>query len=89
MEVIACVTNISCITQVTLKDMPGFILRREVAVLWHINVIVTHTVVEALGMVTENFRRSLQQREVSVRTEFLQKAALLGTRTILRKVLEA
>ena len=89
MEVIASVTNISCITQVTLKAMPGFILRREGAVLWRVNVIVTHAVVEALGMVTKNFRRSLQQREVSVRTEFLQKAALLGTRTILRKVLEA
>ena len=89
MEVIASVTNISCITQVTLKDMPGFILRREVAVLWRVNVIVTHAMVEALNMVTENFRRSLQQREVSVRTEFLQKAALLGTARILRNVLEA
>ena len=88
-EVIASVTNISCIRQVTLNSMPAFILRRDVAVLWRVNVIVTHVVVEALGMVTKNFRRRLQQREVSVRTEFLQKAALLGTTRILRKVLEA
>ena len=54
-EVIAIVTNISCITQVTLKGMPGFILKRDVAVLWRVNVIVTHPVVEALGMVTKIF----------------------------------
>ena len=88
MEVIASVTNISCITQVKLKGMPGFILRKEVVELWRVNVIATHAVVEVLGMVTKNFRRSLQQREVSLRTEFLPKAALLGTTRILRKVFE-
>ena len=63
-------------------------LRREVARLWRVNVSVTHVVVGALGMVTTNLQRSLQQRGVTVRTEFLQKAALLGTARILRKVLE-
>ena len=54
-------------------------LRREVPWLWRVNVTVTNVVVRAWGMVTKNLRRSLQQRQVSVRTEFLQKGALLGT----------
>ena len=37
MEVMARVTNISCIPQVRLKCMPGFILRKKVAVLWYVN----------------------------------------------------
>ena len=40
-------------------------------------------------MVTKNLQRSLQQIGVTVRTEFLQKVALLGTARILRNVLEA
>ena len=52
-------------------------------------VIVTHVVVGALGMVTKNLQRSLQEIGVSPRTEFLQNVALLGTARILRKVLEA
>ena len=62
-------------------------LRREVA--RRVNVSVTHVVVGSLGMVTENLQRSLQQIGVTVRTEFLQKAAYLGTARILRKVLQA
>ena len=54
-------------------------LRRELPWLWRVNVTVTNVVVPAWGMVTKNLRRSLQQRQVSVRTEFLQKAAFLGT----------
>ena len=54
-------------------------LTREVARLWRVNVTVTLFVVGALGMVMKNEQRSLQQIGVTVRTEFLQKAALLGT----------
>ena len=64
-------------------------LRREVALLSHVNNTVTRVVVGALGMVTKNLQRSLQQIGVSVRTEFQQKAAFLGTTRIFRKVLEA
>ena len=64
-------------------------LRREVPWLWRVNVTVTNVVVQAWGMVTKNLRRSLQQRQVSVRTEFLQKAAFLGTTRNWRKVLQA
>ena len=52
------------------------------------NVIVTHVVVGALGMVTMNLQRSLQEIGVSLSTEFLQNEALIGTARILRKVLE-
>ena len=51
-------------------------------------LFVTHVVVGALGMVTMNLQRSLQETLVSLRTEFLQNAALIGTARILRKVLE-
>ena len=44
--------------------------------------------VGALGMVTMNLQRSLQEILVSLRTEFLQNAALIGSARILRKVLE-
>ena len=64
-------------------------LRREVPWLWRVNVTVTNVVVPAWGMVTKNLRRSLQQRQVSVRTEFLQKAEFLGTTRNWRKVLQA
>ena len=64
-------------------------LRRENAQLWHVNVTVTHVVVGALGMVTKNLQRSLQQIEVTERTKFLQKVALCGTTRILQKALEA
>ena len=64
-------------------------LRREVAWLWRVNVTVTHVVVGALGMVTKNLQRSLQQRRVSVRKEFLQEVAFLGTTRNWRKVLQA
>ena len=64
-------------------------LRREVPWLWRVNVTVANVVVRAWGMVTKNLRRSLQQRQVSVRTEFLQKAAFLGTTRNWRKVLQA
>ena len=64
-------------------------LRREVPWLWRVNVTVMNVVVRVWGMLTNNLRRSLQQRQVSVRTEFLQKAAFLGTTRNWRKVLQA
>ena len=47
----------------------------------------THVVAGALGIVTKNLQRSPQQIGVAVRTDFLQKAALLGTARILQKFL--
>ena len=49
---------------------------------------ITHVVIGPLVTVTKNSQR-LQQMRLSIRTEFLQKAALLGTVRILRNVLEA
>ena len=46
-------------------------LRREVARLWRVNVSVMHVVVGALGMVTKNLQRSLQQIGVTVRAAYM------------------
>ena len=56
-------------------------LRREVARLWN--------VVGALGAVTPNLSKHLDAIGVTTRIELLQKAALLGTARLLRRVLEA
>ena len=60
-------------------------LRGEVAWLWLVTVTGMHLVVGALGMMMKNLQGNLQQIRVSVRMEFLQKAALFG---VLGKVLE-
>ena len=64
-------------------------LRRQVAKLWNIKTTVVPVVVGALGAVTKNLTKHLQTIRVSTKiAEFLQKAALLGTAHLLRKVLE-
>ena len=64
-------------------------LRREVAKLWNIKTTVLPIVVGALGVVTKNLTRRLKTIGVTTKIELLQKAALLGTARLLRKVLEA
>ena len=64
-------------------------LRREIAKLWSIKTSVVPIVVGALGTVTNNLGKHLKTIGVTATVELLQKAALLGTARILRKVLEA
>ena len=64
-------------------------LRREGAKLWNIKTIVVPVVFGALDVVTKNLTKHLKTIRVSTKIEFLQKAALLGTARLLRKVLEA
>ena len=65
-------------------------LRREVARLWNVKAKVVPIVVSALGAVTPNLSKHLDAIGVTTRiTELLQKAALLGTARLLRRVLEA
>ena len=64
-------------------------LRREVARLWNIRANVVPIVVGALGAVTPNLSKHLDAIGVTTRIELLQKAALLGTARLLRRVLEA
>ena len=64
-------------------------LRRKIAKLWSIKTSVVPIVVIALGTVTNNLGKHLKTIGVTATVELLQKAALLGTAWILRKVLEA
>ena len=64
-------------------------LRREVAQLWNVKAKVVPIVVGALGAVTPNLSKHLDAIGVTTRIELLQKAALLGTARLLRRVLEA
>ena len=64
-------------------------LRREVARLWNVKAKVIPIVVGALDAVTPNLSKHLEAIGVITRIELLQKAALLGTARLLRRVLEA
>ncbi|XP_068754161.1 uncharacterized protein [Montipora capricornis] len=64
-------------------------LRREVARLWNVKAKVVPIVVGVLGAVTLNLSKHLDAIGVTARIELLQKAALLGTARLLRRVLEA
>ena len=63
--------------------------RREVAKLWNVKAKVVPIVVGALGAVTPNLSKHLDAIGVTTRIELLQKAALLGTARLLRRVIEA
>ena len=60
-------------------------LRRE---MWSIKTSVVPIVLGALGTVTNNLGKHLKTIGFTATVELLQKAALLGTARILRKVLE-
>ena len=64
-------------------------LRREIAKLWSIKKSVIPIVVGALDTVTNSLGKHLNTIGVTATVVLLQKAALLGTARILRKVLEA
>ena len=64
-------------------------LRREVARLWNVKAKVAPFVVGMLGAVTPNLSKHLDAIGVTTRIKLLQKAALLGTARLLRRVLES
>lgn len=64
-------------------------LRREVARPWNVKAKVVPIVVGALRAVAPNLSKHLDASGVTTRIELLQKAALLGTARLLRRVLEA
>ena len=63
-------------------------LRREVVRLWNVKAKVAPIVVGALSAVTPNLSKHLDAIGVTTRIELLQKAALLGTARLLRRVIE-
>ena len=79
--------------RVTVKEMKKVEkyqdLRWELTRLWNIKVSVVPVVIGALGIVSGKLASHLKMIEVTTKIELLQKAALLGTARLLRKVLEA
>ena len=63
--------------------------RREVAQLWNVKAKVVPIVVGALGAVTPSLSKHLDAIGETTRIELLQKAALLSTARLIRRVLEA
>ena len=64
-------------------------LKREIARLWCLRkVTVIPVVVGALGCVTKEAEQYTERMGIKIRTEVIQKTALLGTARTLRKVLE-
>ena len=64
-------------------------LRREIKKIWNCREVrVIPIIVGALGVVSRNLQGYMKDLEVKCNIELLQKATLLGTAKILRKVLE-
>ena len=64
-------------------------LKREIARLWHLRkVSVIPVVVGALGCVMKEAEHYVEKIGIKIRTEVIQKKALLGTARTLRKVLK-
>ena len=49
-------------------------------------VVVIPIVVGALGTITTKFEEYIESLGIEIRIEFIQKSALLGTASIIRKV---
>ena len=64
-------------------------LKREIKRLWKLRTVqVVPVVISALGCVSKEFERWLENLNIEPEVGVMQKAALLGTAGILRKVLE-
>jgi len=64
-------------------------LARELKRLWKVETKVIPIVVGALGTVGKGLDKNLKKAGSNVAVELLQKAALLGTSRILRRVLDS
>ena len=64
-------------------------LRNEIKRIWKCReVVIVPVIVEALGIISNTFEKWLEKLEINVQIPLLEKACLLGTGTILRKVLD-
>ena len=63
-------------------------LGRELPRLWKAKAKVVPVVVGALGAIAKRLKSHLKEIRIPNRVRTLQKSALLGTATILKKVLE-
>ena len=63
-------------------------LKDEIVRLWNMRrVTVIPIVVGALGLIITRFDKSVEEVEIEMRVEYVQKTALLGTARVLRLVL--
>ena len=64
------------------------LLEDEIVRLWQMKkVVVIPIVVEALGTITTKFEKYIESLGIEIRTEHVQKSALLETATMIRKEL--
>ena len=64
-------------------------LKREIKRMWNVKeVTIVPLIIGALGTIGKNFERWLKKIEIECSIELLQKACLLGTAKIIRKVLD-
>ena len=63
-------------------------LARELKKLWNMKVTIVPIVISALGTITKELLKGLENLEVGGRVETIQTTALLSTARILRRVLE-
>ena len=64
-------------------------LKREIKRLWNVREVkIVPIIIGALGTIGKNFENWLKKIEIECSTELLQKACLLGTAKIVRKVLD-
>ena len=63
-------------------------MERELQKIWNVKVKIIPLVVGSLGAIPKQFGNRLKQIGMTVGTAQVQKAVLLGTDRILRKVLE-
>ena len=64
-------------------------LGRELQKIWNVKVKIIPLVVSPLGAMPKQFRNRLKQIGITARAAQVQKAAVLGSARILRKVLES
>ena len=63
-------------------------LKHEITRLWKLSKVeVIPVVIGALGMVTNQFQNRIGKLGITIKTEMLQKRALLGTARIIRRVM--
>ena len=63
------------------------LVKRRIARLWQMKkVVVIPIVVGALGTITTKFEEYIESLGIEIRIECIQKSALLGTASIIRKV---
>ena len=64
-------------------------IKREIKKMWNVKeVTIVPLIIGVLGTIGKNFERWLKEIEIDCSIELLQKACLLGTAKIIRKVLD-